>query len=50
VVGFGGGHKRTVMCVECLINLYESWHAAEPGRGYDVLAAEWRGRLPNEDH
>ena len=26
--------------------LYEAWHAAEPGKGYDTNAAEWRAKLP----
>jgi serine/threonine protein kinase/tetratricopeptide (TPR) repeat protein len=28
-----------------LQSLYEAWHAAEPGAGYDAKAAEWRTRL-----
>lgn len=28
-----------------LVQLYENWHAAEPGRGYDAKAAEWRATL-----
>lgn len=28
-----------------LVDLYEAWHSAEPGRGYDALAAEWRRRI-----
>jgi hypothetical protein len=28
-----------------LVSLYELWHAAEPGEGYDARAAEWRVRL-----
>ena len=28
-----------------LVELYESWHAAEPGQGHDTKAAEWRARL-----
>lgn len=27
------------------IRLYQSWHAAEPGQGYDAKAAEWRAKL-----
>ena len=25
-----------------MVDLFDSWHAAEPGRGYDAMAAEWR--------
>ena len=47
--GFGEDHKRTTKIVERLITLYESWHAADPGKGYDAKAAEWRAKLPNEE-
>jgi len=30
---------------EPLITLYDSWHAAEPGKGYDTKAAEYRALL-----
>ena len=29
---------------------YESWDAAEPGKGYDTKAAEWRAKLPQPAH
>lgn len=32
-----------------LVSLYTTWHAAEPGQGYDIKAAHWRARLP-ADH
>ena len=47
--GLGDEHQRTVKCVERLITLYKSWHAAEPGQGYDAKAAEWRAKLPHTD-
>ena len=28
--------------LERVVKLYESWHAAEPGKGYAEKAAEWR--------
>ncbi len=28
-----------------LVALYDAWHAAEPEKGYDVNAAEWRDKL-----
>jgi len=31
-----------------MIGLYDSWHAAEPDKGYDTKAAEWRAKLPTE--
>jgi tetratricopeptide (TPR) repeat protein len=30
---------------EAFTELHEGWHAAEPGLGYDMEAAEWRARL-----
>jgi hypothetical protein len=27
------------------MQLYASWHAAEPDKGYDAKSAEWRGKL-----
>ncbi len=36
-------HKREP--AEWLVKLYESWDAAEPGKGYAAKAAEWRGKL-----
>jgi len=32
--------------VHGLVDLYTAWDAAEPGKGYDAKAAEWRGKLP----
>ena len=31
-----------------IMRLYEVRHAAEPGKGYDEQAAEWRAKLPAE--
>ncbi len=36
-------YKQRVL--DALVTLYESRHAAEPGKGYDKKAAEWRGKL-----
>ena len=30
-----------------LAELYEAWEEAEPGKGYDAKAAEWRGKIGN---
>ena len=35
--------------IEWLVSLYESWHAGEPGQGYDAKAAEWLAKLPPDD-
>ena len=42
---FGAKHERTINVVKSLVDLYEAWHAAEPGMGYDTKAAEWRAKL-----
>ncbi len=31
--------------LQYIINLYEAWDAAEPGKGYAEKAAEWRGEM-----
>ncbi len=31
-------------CAKALSDLYESWHAADPGQGHDAKAASWRDR------
>jgi serine/threonine protein kinase len=41
----GQGHKETIACVRALVDLYAAWHAAEPGKGYDAKASEWRAAL-----
>jgi hypothetical protein len=44
----GPMHKDTLECVQGLVDLYTAWHAAEPGKGYDAKAAEWKAKLPAE--
>jgi len=41
----GETHKDTLGCVQGLIDLYIAWEAGEPGKGYDVKAAEWKAKL-----
>jgi tetratricopeptide (TPR) repeat protein len=31
--------------LETSVKLYDAWHAAEPDKGYDAQAAEWRDKL-----
>ncbi len=40
---------KTQSSIERLAKFYESWHAAEPGKGYDSKAAEWRAKLPPDN-
>jgi tetratricopeptide (TPR) repeat protein len=35
--------------LERLGKLYESWHLAEPGKGYDAKATEWLAKVPKEE-
>lgn len=37
-------HSVTGTVLELLGDLYDAWHAAEPDKGYDACAAEWRER------
>lgn len=41
----GPTHKDTRGCVQGLVDLYTAWNAAEPGKGYDAKAAEWKAKL-----
>jgi tetratricopeptide (TPR) repeat protein len=42
----GAEHQRTIKAVNALADLYDAWHEAEPDKGYDAKAAEWREKLP----
>jgi eukaryotic-like serine/threonine-protein kinase len=33
-------------CVEALVRLYSAWNKAEPGKGYDAKAEQWKAKLP----
>lgn len=41
----GDEHAQTVGTIKLLGRLYESRHTAEPGQGYDAMAAERRERM-----
>ena len=41
----GETHKDTVGCVQGLVDLYTAWDKAEPGKGYDAKAAQWRAQM-----
>ena len=41
----GPTHKDTLECVRALVDLYTAWNAAEPGKGHDARAAEWKSTL-----
>ena len=42
---FGIDHKRTIGIITLLAKLYTVWHKAEPDKGYDKKAEEWRTKL-----
>ncbi len=44
-----GLERRTRQLAEAFIDLYDAWHTAEPGEGYDAQAAEWRAKLPDTE-
>jgi serine/threonine protein kinase/tetratricopeptide (TPR) repeat protein len=39
------GIDRNREALERIIRLYEDWDKAEPGKGYDAKAAEWKAKL-----
>ncbi len=41
--------SQTQASIERLVKFYESWDAAEPGKGYDAKAAAWRAKLPLDE-
>ena len=41
----GPNGKPTRKCTQALIDLYTAWNTAQPGKGYDVKAAEWKRKL-----
>lgn len=41
----GEAHSDTRSCVQALVDLYAAWHAAQPGKGHDARAAEWKAKL-----
>lgn len=41
----GPAHEATLACGQGLVDLYSAWHAAEPDKGYDAKAAEWKAKL-----
>jgi len=45
VAALGDGHEQTQRIVGYIAALYDVWHEAEPGEGYDARAGEWRARL-----
>jgi serine/threonine protein kinase/tetratricopeptide (TPR) repeat protein len=43
---FGENHEIANRMALDLERLYTDWHKAEPGKGYDLKAAEWKARQP----
>jgi len=43
----GPENEYTIGVVESFADLYTAWHEAEPDKGYDAKADEWRAKLPN---
>ena len=43
---FGPVHGNTGRAFGLAVQLYESWDKAEPGKGYDAKAAEWKAKWP----
>lgn len=45
VAARGPTGKRTLECVQALIDLYNAWHIAEPDTRWDAKAADWKAKL-----
>ena len=41
--------QRIREALQRIVKLYDARHAAEPDKGYDAKAAEWRAKLPEEN-
>jgi hypothetical protein len=41
----GPSHPETRVCIKAIIELYQQWNTAEPGKGYDAKADKWRKKL-----
>ncbi|MEE8154465.1 MAG: hypothetical protein V3T53_05840 [Phycisphaerales bacterium] len=46
MAALGADHERTIKVINALADPYDTWHEAEPDRGYNAKAAEWRAMLP----
>jgi hypothetical protein len=40
-----GGQDRLREILARIVRMYDAWHLAEPGKGFESKAAEWRTRL-----
>ena len=38
--------SRKTEAIQRVVDLYEAWDTAEPDKGYDARAAQWRAKLP----
>lgn len=45
----GEEHPDTVACVQAMVDLDVAWDKAEPVKGYDAKARQWRATLPEAD-
>ena len=41
----GETHQNTRACERAIVQLYDEWNAAQPGKGHDARAVEWKARL-----
>lgn len=42
---WGEASDQTLECVRALVDLYTAWDKADPGKGYDAKAEEWKAKL-----
>jgi tetratricopeptide (TPR) repeat protein len=41
----GEKQDETRSCKQAIVDLYTEWNAAQPGKGYDTKASEWKAKL-----
>ena len=44
----GEAHQKTIDCTKALADLYDRWNTADPGKGHDQKASEWRKKIPEK--
>ncbi|MEW6249419.1 MAG: serine/threonine-protein kinase [Planctomycetota bacterium] len=45
LAAWNNSHPDAGHATQLLVELYDAWHAAEPGQGHDAQAARWRAKL-----
>ncbi len=46
---YAATESRKTEAIQRVVDLYAAWDTAEPGKGYDAKADQWRARLPTKE-